>query len=131
MAHKVNLLECIENCLACYRSCYETAVHCLEAGGRYAELSNLRILDECARICRVTAESMMSHSEYETAFSQICAELCERCAYECECFEGDAIMNRCAAVCRRCETTCREMSMPSSRKPAKRAKPSASHPPLM
>jgi hypothetical protein len=48
--------DCIEDCLRCYRVCFEMAMtHCLEHGGRHVEPGHFRIMMACAEICRLRA----------------------------------------------------------------------------
>jgi hypothetical protein len=39
-----------------------------------------------------------------------CAEICERCAVECERFPDDMQMAACARMCRKCADSCKEMA---------------------
>ena len=41
----------------------------------------------------------------------VCAELCQRCADECDGMGDDAQMKACAQMCRRCADSCRQMAM--------------------
>jgi hypothetical protein len=103
--------RCIDNCLECYSSCTETAVHCLELGGAHAKAPHLRLLKDCSLICMTSADFMLGGSKYQPQVSEICAEICERCAEDCERIGGgDHLMKQCAEACRRCADSCRQMS---------------------
>jgi hypothetical protein len=100
--------SCIEDCEACHRTCLETAMgHCLQMGGRHVEPQHMRLMLNCAQICRTAADFMLSHSHLHAIVCQACAEVCEACANSCDAV-GD--MEACARECRDCADSCREMA---------------------
>ena len=102
--------QCIENCTECHRVCLEAVAYCLQQGGKHAEAAHVRLLLDCAEICRTSADFMIRGSELHAVTCGACAEVCRRCAEECERMGDDEVMRRCAEVCRRCEESCRQMS---------------------
>jgi hypothetical protein len=40
----------------------------------------------------------------------VCADVCERCAIDCEGFGDDEVMKACAEMCRRCADSCSRMA---------------------
>ena len=103
--------NCIENCLDCHRLCVETTTHCLTMGGRHAEASHIRGLLDCAQICATSADFMLRQSSHHAYTCGVCAEICKRCADDCERLAGgDPLMLRCAEMCRRCAESCHGMS---------------------
>jgi hypothetical protein len=106
----IDMQQCIQDCTDCHRICVETIGHCLEQGGRHAEPSHIRLLQDCAQICQTSADYMIRGSKLHTATCAVCADICERCAADCEQFGDDQGMKRCAEVCRRCAESCREMA---------------------
>ncbi len=103
-----DMQECIDNCLACYRSCQETAMnHCLEKGGKFVEPEHFRLMLSCAEICRTSADFMLSGSPLHAQTCAVCAGVCEACAESCERL-GE--MDECARICRVCADSCREMA---------------------
>lgn len=102
--------QCIQDCLDCYRSCYETVPYCSSMGGAHAEADHLRRLADCSDLCRTTAQFMMRGSDWHGKVCAVCAEICERCAEDCERFGDDTQMRACADACRRCAQSCREMA---------------------
>lgn len=103
-----HLQECIEHCLECHRVCYETALnHCLEAGGSHTEPAHFRLMLNCADICQTSARFMLSHSDLHHLTCGVCAEVCRRCADDCE-RVGD--MDECVAACRQCAESCQSMA---------------------
>lgn len=102
--------RCIDECLSCFRTCLETVTHCLEQGGRHAEAAHIRLLLDCADICQTSGAFMLRSSDLHTRTCAVCAEICERCARDCEAFGDDPVMRACAEACRRCAESCRKMA---------------------
>ncbi len=103
--------KCIQNCLDCHSICLNTVIYCLQKGENHAEPSHIRLLSDCAEICQTSANFMLRGSELHTRTCGVCAELCERCARDCEHMGNDAQMKTCADMCYRCAESCRQMSM--------------------
>jgi hypothetical protein len=107
--------ECINNCLSCHAVCLETISHCLQMGGRHAEASHIRLLQDCVQICLTSADFMLRGSNFHGQTCGVCADVCERCADECESMaDGNDFMARCAEECRRCAESCRRMASGTS-----------------
>lgn len=102
--------ECIEACVSCYQTCVRTKMHCIEKGGDHAEKNHLALLSICAEACKLSTHAMLIESEFQGKICGICADICTRCATDCETFRDDEIMQTCADVCRQCASACREMS---------------------
>jgi hypothetical protein len=101
---------CIQNCLDCHRICLETTTHCLHKGGQHAEAAHIRLLLDCAEICQTSANFMIRNSPLHGFTCRACAEICERCAVDCERFPDDTQMQECAQLCRRCAESCQRMA---------------------
>ncbi len=100
--------ECIEHCTDCHRACLETAMnHCLEAGGKHVEPEHFRLMMNCAEICQTSANFMLSGSDLHHLTCGVCAEVCKRCADDCE-RVGD--MEECVRACRQCAESCARMA---------------------
>jgi hypothetical protein len=100
--------ECIKTCLDCHHICYETAMnHCLEIGGKHTEPAHFRLMINCAEICQTSANFMLSGSDLHRLTCGVCAEVCRRCAENCE-QVGD--MDECVKACRRCAEVCQKMA---------------------
>ncbi len=103
--------QCIANCTNCHRVCAETLGHCLQIGGKHAELRHIRLLMDCAQICQTSADFMIRGSELHPRVCALCADLCERCAQDCERVDrNDEQMKACADLCRRCAESCGKMA---------------------
>lgn len=100
--------SCIDECLACYRICFEMAMsHCLEVGGEHTEPRHFRLMMSCAEICKTAAQFMLLGSTHHKHICSECAEICDECAASCEQL-GD--MQACVVACRRCAEGCRAMA---------------------
>ena len=102
--------ECIQNCTDCHAICTSTISHCLQTGGQHAEYGHIRLLIDCAEICRTCADFMLRGSQFHHRTCAVCSEVCERCAEDCERFTGDEYLRLCAEVCRTCSVSCRSMA---------------------
>jgi hypothetical protein len=101
--------ECIRNCSGCHDTCLQTVTHCLQRGGALGEGEHVRLLLDCAEICRTSADLMLRGSDFHTAICAVCADVCTRCAEECERMSDSSKLSECAEACRRCAESCRAM----------------------
>ena len=122
LANKIDKMnqkkQCIQDCLDCHLVCQEIALS-LHAEGRQAAANHVRLLLDCAAICQASADFMAGDSDLQGRFFGACAEICPRCAQECERFESDAQMKACANACRRCGESCRQMAIKPATTPAR------------
>jgi hypothetical protein len=102
---------CIDNCTKCYQSCVRTMAYCLDKGGDHADSKHIQLLQDCARICEVSASFMIRESGFHSLTCGVCAKICTACAEACEAFKDDEQMAACAEICRNCAKSCGEMSM--------------------
>ena len=102
--------ECIDECLSCYSICEQTIQHCLELGGKHAEQQHIRTMQDCAAICRTSADFMLRSSPFHNRTCGICAEVCRACERECRKMGDDEMMQRCADACRKCAESCERMA---------------------
>lgn len=102
--------DCIDACNQCGNECEKTLFsHCLEKGGRHLEPRHVRLMADCAEMCRTAANAMLRGSEMHGEICRVCAEICEACAESCDALEGKE-MEDCAKTCRRCAESCHEMA---------------------
>lgn len=103
-------LSCIQTCLECYRVCTSTINgHCLETGGEHLSPQHVRLMVDCAEMCRTCADFMIRQSPRHALTCGVCAEICAQCADDCDRFD-DGHMRACAEVCRRCAAECQQMA---------------------
>src|SRR5262245_36425961 len=102
-----DMKQCIAHCMDCYRACIETAMaHCLRVGGEHVEPTHFRLMINCADVCRVAADLMISESTFHARMCALCADVCEACAASCREI-GD--MDECAMACEMCGASCAAM----------------------
>lgn len=99
------------NCLQCQQHCEAAIRHCLEHGGLHSETKHIQILRDAAQICNATSEFMLRESSSVYLMCKICAEICLRCAHDCDRFLHDEVMKSCAESCRRCAESCVRISL--------------------
>jgi hypothetical protein len=98
----------MQNCMDCHRTCAQMAMtHCLEMGGEHVAPDHVRLMLLCAEICRTSATFLMSGSDLHQLTCGVCAEVCGRCAKDCERI-GE--MDACVEACRRCAESCESMA---------------------
>ncbi len=105
-----SMQDCIELCYDCSTSCLQLIPYCLKQGEDHAEAAHILLLQNCAEICRTSANLMISNSPFSADICKICADICKQCADDCEKFDGDLKMKRCADVCRKCADSCQSMA---------------------
>ena len=103
--------QSIENCTNCHRVCLETAARHF-AGQSAPKLDGpmVRLLLDCADICRTSADFMIRGSDLHQHTCRAGAAICARCADECDRMGADPYMAACAEICRRCAASCAEMA---------------------
>ena len=104
------MLACIQTCLDCHRSCLDTIPYCLQQGGMHSEANHIRLMMDCAEICQTSANFMLRGSDLHMYTCGACAEICARCAADCDRMSDDQRMAACAEECRRCSDSCRRMA---------------------
>lgn len=107
---QMDMQHCIDECLACYRTCTEMLQHCLQEGGRHALANHINAMADCAGMCSLSADFMIRSSELHHHTCGVCTEACERCAQSCENVNDSAEMQRCIDACHRCAENCRQMA---------------------
>lgn len=108
MAHH-KYQQCIDACYTCAAACDHCATACLTEPdpGKMADCIRLDL--DCADICRLAAAAMARNSDNVAAFCRLCAEICDKCAKECDAYDHDHC-KECAEACRKCAEECRKMA---------------------
>lgn len=102
------ILACLQDCEYCHRVCLHMAMtHCLEQGGKHVEPTHLRLMLSCAKVCRTTADAMLSGFDMHAQLCAACSEICRACAESCEQIGED--MQECVTACIRCAESCERM----------------------
>ena len=102
--------RCREKCHSCHDICVETALHCLEQEPRRTDAAHIRLLLDCAQICRTSGDFLLRGSSLHERTCAVCAEICIRCAEACDQIVDDPVLRQCAETCRRCADSCAEMA---------------------
>jgi hypothetical protein len=97
--------------------CMEAHVSCVELEERARKMDDLRVdgallrvIRQCADMCRLTAEAAMHDCESRSALAKACVEVSRRCAEDCARFQGNVEMQRCADVCARAVLACQKLA---------------------
>lgn len=94
-------------CQACQSSCLENVTHCLAVGGTHLESELVQVLLDTAELTGLAARLLARNSDAFDGICGVCADLCERCALDCDGFV-DAELALCADACRACADACRQ-----------------------
>jgi hypothetical protein len=96
---------CIEACRECQAACLELLAYSVRMQGYYSELGHVRLLQDCAKACETTVDFLLRGSEIRNGMLALCADLCRRCARDCQRFDYDQRLLDGAATCLRCAET--------------------------
>jgi hypothetical protein len=80
-------------------------------GGEHTEMSHLKRMLDCAQICQTSADFMLRMSDFHSQVYGVCADVCERCAADCDRFTDDQMMKQCADACQACAQACHDMAI--------------------
>jgi hypothetical protein len=107
---------CIDACENCHRICLALAMnYCLARGGRHARQEHMRLLLNCAQICRLAADFQLTGAPFSEELCAVCAAVCEACSQSCSALDG---MDECVQACQDCADSCRHMNfMDNSERP--------------
>lgn len=95
------LNKCAQICGECYSLCLQQS--------HLGDRSNcINALMDCSEICMTTASFISRRSKHIKEISNLCADICEKCANECSSF-SDQHNQMCADTCRQCASECRSM----------------------
>lgn len=101
--------KAIEATTECARICRQCAAACLEEKEISMLRECIRLDRDCAWICDLTAAYLIGNSPFQAQASQLCAEVCDACAAECEIHKHMEHCRDCAEACRRCAEVCRSL----------------------
>jgi len=100
---------CIHACLECAAICDFCASACLKEANVNEMARCIQLDMECAAICRTTAQFMSMESEHANAICQLCTDICNACAEECNKHNMDHC-RICAELCYHCAEECANMA---------------------
>jgi hypothetical protein len=94
---------CAAQCTHCYDACH------LE---KEMDMSSCMINDQdCADLCRLTAQVLERNSDNSDIFLKVCLVMCERCATECEKYPQMEYCKKCADASRKCAVMIHEQGL--------------------
>jgi ferredoxin len=70
----------------------------------------IAMLQLCADTSDLSAKMMIAEMPFHNQSCELCFEICDACAVECEKYPEDPEMLRCADICRQCAESCRGMA---------------------
>mmetsp|Transcript_23632 Transcript_23632/g.33072 ORF Transcript_23632/g.33072 Transcript_23632/m.33072 type:complete len:128 (+) Transcript_23632:323-706(+) len=119
----MSLEECAKMCVECASTCSKTETYCIMKGGAHTDPNHLTLMVDCKEICIVAGDFMIRGSENHSLTCGICAEICEKCANDCQRVDpNDKVMKECAEKCTECAEMCRKLSKDTNGKMAKEFK---------
>ncbi len=90
----------------CAAACHMCLDACLGEGDVKMMTKCIRLDLDCAEICTMIAAFVARSSEHASHLLAECAEICGKCAAECEKHDMDHCQE-CARACRKCEAACK------------------------
>jgi hypothetical protein len=103
MENKQQLIDELDRCAGQCTHCYDACQMEKEKN----KLQRCMMFDQdCADICRLCGQVLERNSENTASFLKLCAELCEKCAAECEKYADMEHCKKCAEACRKCAEMC-------------------------
>jgi Domain of Unknown Function (DUF326) len=97
-------------CLDAHRICMETVTY-LQAREPRVDPEGIRLLFNCADLCRMAASLLRGGWELQGRIGAVCAEVCQESARYCDGFAGDPRLRACADACRRCADACLQAAL--------------------
>ena len=101
--------SCIDACMHCAEACEFCATSDLKEQDVKMMASCAQMNRQCAAVCWTSAVLMSMDSQFAKQFCNLCADICDACAQECERHNVDHC-KRCAQACRSCSEECRRMA---------------------
>ncbi len=107
----VQMQQCIDNCRSAHQICVETMYHCLSKGGEHSDPSHIGLLIDCAQINEMNADFMSRNSEFHTKMCELCADIDEKTAKDCDMMsKNDDQMRACVEETTKSMNSCRMMA---------------------
>jgi hypothetical protein len=105
------LQQAINDTAKCHEACEKAIEHCLQKGGKHAAPEHLKLLIDCAEICKTDLGFMARQSDFHGETCAICANICRKCAESCEKLASDdPVMKEGVEACRKCAESCGKLA---------------------
>ncbi|GLW96590.1 four-helix bundle copper-binding protein [Microtetraspora sp. NBRC 16547] len=103
--------KCIDRCMEVHSICEQTMTHCLQQGGKHADMAMMGALMDCSDMTRMCGDMMMRQSPMAMDLAAMCAQAADRCAEMATSVGGgDPMMKKCADACREFSRTARAVA---------------------
>lgn len=102
MENSTQLLSILADCAA---ACNRCSTACLGEDDVRKMAQCIRLDMDCAQACTTTAAFVARNSDHAKHLLKECAEICGKCAAECEKHNVDHCQ-QCAQACRKCQEAC-------------------------
>jgi hypothetical protein len=96
----------------CAHACHHCSTACLREEDVKMMATCIKLDMDCAQICELTAAFVSRGSDHAKHALKECAEICSKCADECEKHEHMEHCKKCADACRKCADACRKAASP-------------------
>jgi hypothetical protein len=96
----------IDACANCHHVCLELLSSFLQPNGPKLDVERYQLLADCAEICEISANFMLSASTRSYLLCEICGPLCDETSESCRKVE-DPSFQVCANAARRAAAACR------------------------
>ena len=98
----------LDACSTCQQTCESCAYDCCMTRPDLAECARLCL--DCAAICAACVTLLARGSRWSDELCQLCTQVAEACAAECDKHEDMDLCRQCAEACRACVEECRAMA---------------------
>ncbi len=105
-----NYKSCIADCTACANHCRQCASACLEQDDAKKLKICIQLNNDCADICELAVRFMLANSPFANRVCNLCEDICNACAIECEKHANISQCEAAANACRACAIVCLEMT---------------------
>ncbi|MEV0967957.1 hypothetical protein [Microtetraspora glauca] len=103
--------KCIDMCMEAHSCCEQTMTHCLQQGGKHADMAMMGALMDCSDMTRMCGDMMMRQSPMAMDMAGMCARAADRCAeMAMPMSTGDPMMQKCVDACRACAQAARAVA---------------------
>ena len=99
----------IEALIACAIECERCATSCLLEEDVKMMVKCIQLDRDCADVCLLTAKLLSRDSEHGMHLLKECAEVCNKCATECEKHKHMEHCAKCAEACKKCAEQCAQL----------------------
>lgn len=107
--NRISYKDCIQACFECAAACMNCATESLKQSNSKIFSRSISLNRECALLCTATAQLLAMGGKNAMLLCNICANICETCATECERYLELKHCQHCAEKCRRSAEECHNM----------------------